>query len=296
METEKQSEIQSLATWLENVSGGISAQKAASELRRLHAKVQELEAMLDAVGAGGVSAQRVTQAADHIAQNSKMVATPAELNLDDYYCKGCGRIGEIEELSAQDKAKLRKLDGKPKTAAAPMVLPEPVAAQVRKGMLAINEEQLKKAKSHNTYIVGVIADKIEDGTLFDSGIYRRREIAEIVRNLLSTVTEFQAAAQEPFGYFKAEPFGWRDCAETDEGAVALYDAPQPQADALDTERLNWLIEQGCSNGVVYENVFGAFWMVWLDGDDVSKDKHQADRYPTARDAIDAAIAAAKESR
>ena len=34
---------------------------------------------------------------------------PAELNLDDYYCKGCGRIGEIEELSAQDKAKLRKL-------------------------------------------------------------------------------------------------------------------------------------------------------------------------------------------
>ena len=36
---------------------------AAKELRRLHAKVQELEAMLDAVGAGGVSAQRVTQEA-----------------------------------------------------------------------------------------------------------------------------------------------------------------------------------------------------------------------------------------
>ena len=76
----------------------------------------------------------------------------------------------------------------------------------------------------------------------------------------------------------------------------LVTGSQPQADALDTERLDWLIEQGCSNGVVYENVFGAFWMVWLDGDDVSKDKHQADRYPTARDAIDAAIAAAKESR
>lgn len=28
---------------------------------------------------------------------------------------------------------------------------------------------------------------------------------------------------EPFGYFKAEPFGWTDCAETDEGAVKLYD-------------------------------------------------------------------------
>ena len=39
--------------------------------------------------------------------------------------------------------------------------------------------------------------------------------------------------QEPFGYFKAEPFGWRDCAETDEGAIALYEAPKPQADARD---------------------------------------------------------------
>lgn len=28
---------------------------------------------------------------------------------------------------------------------------------------------------------------------------------------------------EPFGYFKAEPFGWTDCAETAEGAVPLYD-------------------------------------------------------------------------
>jgi hypothetical protein len=28
---------------------------------------------------------------------------------------------------------------------------------------------------------------------------------------------------EPFGYFKSEPFGWTDCAETDEGAIPLYD-------------------------------------------------------------------------
>lgn len=28
---------------------------------------------------------------------------------------------------------------------------------------------------------------------------------------------------EPFGYFKAEPFGWSDCTETDEGAQPLYD-------------------------------------------------------------------------
>ena len=30
---------------------------------------------------------------------------------------------------------------------------------------------------------------------------------------------------EPFGYFKAEPFGWTDCAETDDGAIALFDVP-----------------------------------------------------------------------
>ena len=28
---------------------------------------------------------------------------------------------------------------------------------------------------------------------------------------------------EPFGYFKAQPFGWTDCAETDEYAIPLYD-------------------------------------------------------------------------
>lgn len=108
--------------------GGCIASKstdAADEIKQLRARVQELEAMLDAVGAGGVSAQRVTQAADHIEQPLEMVAAPAELNLDDYYCKGCGRIGEIEELNAQDKEKLRKIEGKPKTVAAPVALPEP---------------------------------------------------------------------------------------------------------------------------------------------------------------------------
>jgi hypothetical protein len=30
---------------------------------------------------------------------------------------------------------------------------------------------------------------------------------------------------EPFGYFRPEPFGWTDCAETDEGAIPLYEHP-----------------------------------------------------------------------
>ena len=120
-----------------------------------------------------------------------------------------------------------------------------------------------------------------------SGVYTEQQ----VRELLAAQNQQKP---EPFGYFKAEPFGWTDCSETDEGAIALYEAPQPQADALDTERLDWLIAQGCSHGVVYEGPDKSFWMVWLDGHDAHKDKHQIGRYHTAREAIDAAIAASKE--
>lgn len=28
---------------------------------------------------------------------------------------------------------------------------------------------------------------------------------------------------DPFGYFRPLPFGWEDCADTDEGATPLYD-------------------------------------------------------------------------
>ena len=34
------------------------------------------------------------------------------------------------------------------------------------------------------------------------------------------------AQGEVFGYFRALPFGWEQCSETDEGAVALYTHPQ----------------------------------------------------------------------
>lgn len=154
-----QPEALRLAEWCEENSPGIYRQSAetAKELRRLHARNQELEAMLEAVGAGGVSAQRVTQAKDHIAQDRKMVA-----------------------------------------------------------------------------------------------------------------------AQEPFGYFKAEPFGWRDCAETDEGAIALYEAPQPQADARDAERYRWLRDEWLGNEPEAINMERAKGQRGLDA------------------AIDAVIAAAKE--
>ena len=49
------------------------------------------------------------------------------------------------------------------------------------------------------------------------------------RHVNEAITAIQEAveqpAQEPFGYFRLEPFGWTDCAETDEAARALYEAP-----------------------------------------------------------------------
>ena len=58
------------------------------------------------------------------------------------------------------------------------------------------------------------------------------EISELLQELvdapevLTTTNPAQISSlAEPFGYFKAEPFGWTDCAETDDGAIALYTAP-----------------------------------------------------------------------
>jgi hypothetical protein len=45
-----------------------------------------------------------------------------------------------------------------------------------------------------------------------------------------------AQAAEPFGYFRAEPFGWTNCAETDEGAIALYEHPAAKAS---TAAMGW---------------------------------------------------------
>lgn len=38
---------------------------------------------------------------------------------------------------------------------------------------------------------------------------------------------------EPFGYFRCNVNGWEDCAETDEGAIALYEHPHHSEDKLD---------------------------------------------------------------
>lgn len=47
---------------------------------------------------------------------------------------------------------------------------------------------------------------------------------------------------EPFGYFRSEPFGWTDCAETDDGAIPLYERP-PQRQPLTDEEILSLLQR-----------------------------------------------------
>lgn len=213
-----------------------SRARAAAELRRLHARNQELEAMLDAVGAGGVSAQRVTQAADHIAQDRKMVAAPAEVVIDFERVGSAGPFAVVEGRVAIPVVTMLDLARmlKPTTdalAAAPVVLPEPAEFQFRvrsnaAGGIWSNWRKCSKEAYENKPILR--------GWEYETRkMYTEQQVRELLDK--AACTKSQTTAQEPFGYFKAEPFGWRDCAETDEGAVALYEAPQPQADARDAE-------------------------------------------------------------
>lgn len=65
-----------------------------------------------------------------------------------------------------------------------------------------------------------------------------RELFETAQQAAQSTTgaATTGAPSEPFGYFKAEPFGWTDCAEDDDGAVALYERPQ-QAEQAQSVRL-----------------------------------------------------------
>ena len=59
--------------------------------------------------------------------------------------------------------------------------------------------------------------------------------------LEATPPEPASSQDEPFGYFRAEPFGWTDCAATDEGAIALYERPAAPA-VPQGEPVAWLYE------------------------------------------------------
>ena len=67
---------------------------------------------------------------------------------------------------------------------------------------------------------------------------RKEQVARLGSEIEGLEAEAAQALHdtEPFGYFKAQPFGWTDCAEDDDGAVALYEGPQQAEQAL-TEAL-----------------------------------------------------------
>lgn len=44
--------------------------------------------------------------------------------------------------------------------------------------------------------------------------------------LLKAITD-EPVEQEPFGYFRAEIFGFTDCSPDDKGSIALYEHPAP---------------------------------------------------------------------
>jgi sugar (pentulose or hexulose) kinase len=69
-----------------------------------------------------------------------------------------------------------------------------------------------------------LADK-QKREWFAATLHRDSEQCKLIRELESEVEALKAGQAEPFGYFRAEPFGWTDCAETDEGAIALYERP-----------------------------------------------------------------------
>lgn len=60
--------------------------------------------------------------------------------------------------------------------------------------------------------------------------------------------------------------------------------------SLDAARIDWLIGQ--DNCVVAEGLNG-FWLSWIDEHDQRRTKYQDGSYPSARAAIDAAMAATK---
>lgn len=127
-----------------------------------------------------------------------------------------------------------------KTAAAP-VLPEPVIVEWWSSENGLEDCDMAKR---------------------DDFIQVVRAIEAKQRTLLATAT----APTEPFGYFKAEPFGWTDCGPDDEGAVALYEKPQAmlatggqaQADARDARQF-WAVIAPCGEGVFFSNEADARW-------------------------------------
>jgi hypothetical protein len=83
--------------------------------------------------------------------------------------------------------------------------------------MAVNRENYAKINRTIADLVTDIANAAEAPT--------PAEVLTTTNQAQTSSSQVEAPESEPFGYFKAEPFGWTDCAETDDGAIALYTAP-----------------------------------------------------------------------
>jgi len=73
---------------------------------------------------------------------------------------------------------------------------------------------------------------------------------ELVKRIIE-LHEANKPKPEPFGYFKAEPFGWTDCDKDDEGAVAMYEAP-PTRKPLSEIEINNIVEEVLPSGTMLD--------------------------------------------
>lgn len=118
----------------------------------------------------------------------------------------------------------------------------------------------------------------------------------------------EANKPEPFGYFRATPFGWEDCAQGDDGAQALYDETAISTQAariasLEAERdqLRVEVERLRPNALRYEFLrddINSDWAIceWSHDEPDGIGYYRDARAPDVVDAaIDRAIEAAKEA-
>lgn len=159
-----------------------------------------------------------------------------------------------------------------------------VAAAEREACANFLQEQCKGVLSMQANVVRDCVDALRNRRRLRAGGVSAQRVTQGKGHIEQDLK--MVAVQEPFGYFKAEPFGWRDCAETDEGAIALYEAPQPQADARDAECFRfWVSEAARSPAAMAKLIMHC----------TTEDEYRA-AITQCIDARKAAIAAAKENK
>ena len=273
---------------------------AAKELRRLHARVQELEAMLDAVGAGGVSAQRVTQGKDHFAQDRKMVSAPVlpepEAYLFQHEDTGQTMFVEAQQVEwgfEANNPRLQKISG------------------------VYTEEQVRELLAQAQAATNA-ATVLPDGSAFavynyplpkDHWLYAPREYEqgaeepkELAAPILTHTSREQVVSAVRYAVRAATDCGKETDFDPDalvQNAVYALCGPfsqlQPQADALDAERWRFIKRKLCLTGngdgtcaMQALNLLARI-LGWPDVGELA----MAQFLDTA---IDAAIAAAKENK